>query len=113
MTGIVEYKFEPPILVPGGVREGMATLLEFAVTGMAGRGSVLPRILFPPWGRDFLCSENLQTLPRKCLQASKVFPDQIQNPLVIPTARLMKYFSMRTEKSGYESWLLGKHPGQM
>ena len=80
--------------------EGMATLLLLAVTGIAGRGSVLPRIWLAAPGSDFLWRENLQSLPRKCLQASRVLPDQIQNPLVMPTARLMKNFNMRTEKSG-------------
>ena len=54
---MVEYKLEPARLVPGGVREGMATLLALAVTGMAGRGSVLPVLpsnWFPPPGTDFL-----------------------------------------------------------
>ena len=43
--GMVEYKLDPAVLVPGGVRDGLATLL--AVTGRAGRagrGSDFPRI---------------------------------------------------------------------
>ena len=33
---------------------------------------------------------------QKVLQESKVFPDQIQAPEVIPTRRHIKYFSMNT-----------------
>ena len=88
----------PPTEVPGGVKEGGA--------GRAGSGSVLPtRAGFAApetrgAGAGFWWAENLQSLARNCRHASSVLPDQIQKPEVMPTARLMKYFNMSTEKSG-------------
>ena len=96
---------EPPTEVPGGVRVEPG-LPE--VTGIAGRGSVLPAIagltLPPVTGGGgmlgFFWKGNLHIPQQKSFQASRVFPDQIQKPDVIPTARLMKYLSIITEKSG-------------
>ena len=103
LIGIVEYKF-PPTVVPGGVKAE-------AETGIAGKGSVLPAIGLPPTCDGFFCRENKKHFVRNCFQASSVFPDQIQNPDVIPTARVMKYLSIRTEKSGYDPCPRVVHPG--
>ena len=91
---------DPPTLdpAPGVVAMWGGPLPTPAPTGSAGKGAVFPVMWWPDtvlwWW------ENLHSRPAKVRQASTVLPDQTQNPEVIPTARLMKYLSMRTEKSG-------------
>ena len=98
---------DPPTLEVPGVKTGT----PLALAGKAGKGAVFPDICAPP-PTVFWWVENLHNLPAKFLQASKVFPDHTQNPEVMPTARLMKYLSIRTEKSGYERLVLGTQLGQ-
>jgi len=97
---------DPPTLEVPGVKAGAVLL----VTGMAGKGAVFPVIWLV--ATVLLWLENLQSLPAKVLQASKVLPDHTQKPEVIPTARLMKYLSISTEKSGYARLVRGTQPGQ-
>ena len=86
---------EPPTLEVPGVNAGAPR----ALAGKAGNGAVLPVICGPP-ATVLVWLENLHNLLAKVLQASRVLPDHTQNPEVMPTARLIKYFSIRTEKSG-------------
>lgn len=51
----------------------------------------------------------LQHLLVNLLQESKVFPDQIHTPEVIPTTRHIKYFNMKTAYSGLDLFLSPEH----